>query len=575
MAVLSNLNYTRFTKQGSTELTAILATEQAAKDAYAAMRTAAWSQSAIAASNFPPRNALQTGSDTSYDAYKFVGDYASGNQKAYAGCVAYRIAVPQDALDLSSDVTSVSVPVLVDRWLIDGIHVAAQVSSSPEPSSEWAVIRAGDASLSAQLTGLTPKAEQAGTLTVTLPASMAALAYLYVYLTLEDYETFRGFWVEGGALVSGTGMTVTLTADAQTLQTPVVPSRYYAPYLWAPMVTDYLDYSTTKLALTGKPDGAPRNPDITDYALVCSKVREGYVGVASATALMPDQYPEITIACWLKGAAGPVADVALVMLTPTSAVASGTSLGLYVDYSAGPTYKPTIKLYGECLSVPGLFGSLATTAGATLFNGAWHRVTMVYRKLAGNNVAPASSAVIYVDGVSAGSSATVANGFITGDPSGAPANLLNLAIGPNGGAEFYSFTNDYHLNDVVIDTKAWSAAEALADYQAYRALKPAPARVTGLSVGTITSSGATIAATMDPLNKGLVTVFFGLADGAEDPDAWDDSEDETQLIAPERGDAVSVPLTGLSAETEYFYRIRTVNDYGEYWTAVDSFTTSA
>jgi hypothetical protein len=574
MATIENLEYTRFTKQGSTDLLAILATEQAAKDAYAAMQSAAWSESSTDSSNFAPRNALQTGSDTSYDAYKFVGDYASGKQKAYAGCVAYRITIPQDALDLSSDITSVDVPVLVDRWLIDGIHVAAQVSSLAEPSGNWEVIRAGDVALSAQLTGLTPKAEQSDTLTLTLPASTAALSYLYIYLTLEDYETYRGFWIEGGALISGTGLSIVTSEDAQTLQTPIMPDRYYAPYLWTPLVSDYKDYSASGLALTGQPDGSPRNPQIADYAMVCSEVREGWVGLSSASALMTDHYTEITIACWLKAASAPAADIALVMLAPTSSIATTDILGLYVDFDT-PNYKPTGKLYGKSAVAGDSFATLATSSGATLFDGAWHRIVLTYKKLAGNNVAAASSAIIYVDGSSAGSSSTIQNGFITGAPGGAPDDLKVIAIGPNGSTEFYSFENDYSINDVVIDTKAWTAGEVTADYAAYRMMKPAPARVTGLSVGTITSSGATIAATMDPLNKGLVTVFFGLADGAEDPDAWDDSEDETQLIAPERGDAVSVPLTGLSAETEYFYRIRTVNDYGEYWTAVDSFTTSA
>jgi hypothetical protein len=570
MATIERLNYTRFTKQWASDLLAILATEEAAKDAFVGMQAVPWAESSTESSNFAPRNALQTGSDTSYDAYKFVGDYAAGKQKAYAGCVAYRITIPQDALDLSSDITSVDVPVLVDRWLIDGIHVAAQVSSSAYPSESWDVIRAGDVALSAQLTGLTPKAEQSDTLTLTLPASTAALSYLYIYLTLEDYETFRGFWIEGGALVFGNGIVVETSEDAQTLQTPVVPARYYAPIMYTPLTVDKLDYAINPLTFTDSPDGPPRAADLVDYAFECSIVREGFLAAVSA-GFPSNHYPEFTIAFWIRFAAGISAEYNPILLISASSDHVATNGIQVYHYNSGANDILQCILFGISASGSGaIFDTLSKTSPG-LDDAAWHRVVIVYKKN-GSLYGSAANAdkKIYIDGASA-TSATTTNGFITG--AGATA-LTNVCIGNPGTDPWYTQITSYRINDLVIDSVAWSAAEVSADYAAYRAMKPAPARVTNLAA-TPADTTATVTADMDELNKGTVVLFSGTTDGEDDPAAWDDSDDSEGLVSEERGDAISIGLTGLTAETEYFYRIRTTNEYGTFWSDTESFTTTA
>lgn len=223
MSTKHNLAYTRFVRQVRTEMIAVLATEAAASHAETLLRAAAWVQSAQQQSSFPPRNALQDGAVETYEAYKFVGNYASGSQRAYAGMVAYRFTLPADALTGPDHVVSLDIPLHVDRWLVDGVRVAAYLSDENVPTADWDRLREGDAYLSEQLkmeyTEADPpvpiRVEKTDTITIDLPESSDALKFLYVVLSLEDYKTVRGFWIEGAALTIGDQAFVTFDADVE------------------------------------------------------------------------------------------------------------------------------------------------------------------------------------------------------------------------------------------------------------------------------------------------------------------------------------------------------------------------
>jgi len=248
----NTLPFVRFTRQVATSPMAILAVPAAALQAEAALKVAPWSEVATQQSTFPARNALQTGFADTWDAFKHCGDYSAGNQVAYAGMAAYRFRVPADGLTTPDHVVSLSIPLYVDRWLVDGVRISAYVSASPTPSTDWDVLRTGtggtayeDDLLPMTYTGDPPVrvvVEKNDTIVVTLPASTDALAYIWVIVSLEDYATTRGFWIEGAALILGGSATCTFDATV-TDDTPWdgnVPAAAFAGY-WGGAAMTYVD----------------------------------------------------------------------------------------------------------------------------------------------------------------------------------------------------------------------------------------------------------------------------------------------------------------------------------------------
>ena len=218
-----NLPYTRFTRQVRTEPQALLATDVAAANALTLLKSADWAQRSADETEvtFPARSAVQDGFNPLWDAFKHVGNYSAGYQRAYAGMVAYRFQVPADAL--TTNLATIAVPLNVDRWLVDGVRVAAYASDSVVPSSDWDTLRTGDVNIEGQLpmtyTEDDPPrrivVEKSDTLTLTFSAFTPSKKYLYVIVSLEDYTTTRGFWIEGASLIQGQN-TVTTFAAAVT-----------------------------------------------------------------------------------------------------------------------------------------------------------------------------------------------------------------------------------------------------------------------------------------------------------------------------------------------------------------------
>jgi hypothetical protein len=251
-----NLPFVRFTKQASTPPMALTSTLVAAADAYALLQLAPWVEQPSPQSTFPARAAmLEDGTaHPGFDAYKYCGDANGGDGKqiAYAGAVAYRFRVPAAALTGPTDITSIALPLYVDRWLVDGVHVAAYLSDDPSPPADWATIRAGDKS-AADLLPMTYTdpggerivVEKNGTTTLTWNASTDSKQYVYVMLTLEDYATVRGFWIEGAGLLSGNQAVTTFAA---AVAPDTVDALYLGEYSVLPPV--HADLSATLTAYT-------------------------------------------------------------------------------------------------------------------------------------------------------------------------------------------------------------------------------------------------------------------------------------------------------------------------------------
>jgi hypothetical protein len=216
MSTTHKLPYTRFTRQAILPDVALLATGPGAMQTGELIKSGAWVEQSEQQASFPPRmtsSQLSVPAEPEYDAYKYISDYADGKNDILAGMVAYRFTVPADALTsgTEAEIVSLDVPVFVDRWLVDGVRVAACLSDTDVPPEDWDTLREGDVYLAAQLPMLytdddPPERiveEKDDTLTLTFAASTTAQKYIYVILSLEDYTTVRDFWVEGSALALG------------------------------------------------------------------------------------------------------------------------------------------------------------------------------------------------------------------------------------------------------------------------------------------------------------------------------------------------------------------------------------
>ncbi len=190
-----------------------------------------------------------------FDCYQQGGDARKedGTMCGYAGCVAYRFKIPDSAS--SVPLASVSLPIQRDRYCRAGVRVALVLSNDATPSNSWSVVRGEGSgaivSPSTESTSLgvaswgflgqtnVPNlvSGRAADGTITFNSSgddgFPALAttgrsYLWVYLTLEDYQSYwtmynakdaRYYSIEGSAVLVASRAVFTfggtVTADAE------------------------------------------------------------------------------------------------------------------------------------------------------------------------------------------------------------------------------------------------------------------------------------------------------------------------------------------------------------------------
>ncbi len=163
-----------------------------------------------------------------HDAFKMTGAWNADTEEevAFAGMAAYRFAIPASAASVA--ISSVTLPISRDRFLLGGVHVAAVLDNSATPSDDWAVVTGQGASAhlansAANIVASRP-ADGALTITSTDLASLATTGkdYLWIYVTLEDYVDWwqqysateaRQYAIEGSAMLVGGSATVTFAGD--------------------------------------------------------------------------------------------------------------------------------------------------------------------------------------------------------------------------------------------------------------------------------------------------------------------------------------------------------------------------
>lgn len=167
-----------------------------------------------------------------FDAYQQGGDARKedGTMCGYSGCVAYRFKLPDDAS--SVPLASVSLLISRDRYCRAGVRVAVDLSNDAQPSDDWAVVRGtGTGAIVSEHTasdvdgvaswGFLAQSEIGNLVSSRAAESALAFnssafpalattgkAYVWVYLTLEDYTSYwtlynakepRYYSIEGSA----------------------------------------------------------------------------------------------------------------------------------------------------------------------------------------------------------------------------------------------------------------------------------------------------------------------------------------------------------------------------------------
>lgn len=224
-ATTLNLPYTRFVAQVSTAPARSKSTYLALmEENLAALQKCPWKEAADVPAALADHDfTASTHLSSAYDAFKMTGNYSASTMTeiAYAGMAAYRFKIPDSALASGSEValSSITLPVSRDRYLKSGLRVVAVLSDSATPSADWDVVRgSGGILLSAQLPQsaayLLAGAPGKDTLEIDLSSvdSGNPSAYLWIYLTLEDYTEHwdmysakeqRLYAVEGSAMLVG------------------------------------------------------------------------------------------------------------------------------------------------------------------------------------------------------------------------------------------------------------------------------------------------------------------------------------------------------------------------------------
>ena len=216
-----------------------------------------------------------------FDCFQQGGDARKedGTMCGYAGCVAYRFKIPSSAS--SVPLSSVSLTVQRDRYCRAGVRVALALSDEATPSDDWSVVR-GEGSgaivsastptdvLGAASWGFLAQSNvpnlvsgRAADGTITFNASgdggfsdlaETGYAYLWVYLTLEDYQAYwtmynskesRYYSIEGSAMLVASKAQFTFADDVSADEEEESEGPKYLVHPIPVRVTHYEGYHRT------------------------------------------------------------------------------------------------------------------------------------------------------------------------------------------------------------------------------------------------------------------------------------------------------------------------------------------
>lgn len=211
------------------------------------VKTAAWVESETTAAVFPV-NVPSTSdfSSDAYDCFKQSGNAQSqtGTQRVFAGMSIYRLKIPASAT--STFISFVAFRAVSDKFCVGGLKVAAILSNSDTPPTDWTLLRSGgtveaiDPTGAFSTFGTIDEAEETmgvlaetstsvngssghiGSFALDISAVTAAYKYLYLAVSLFDYQSYRReYWVEGSGAIDGDSIEVTFNGSV-TLDDPII-----------------------------------------------------------------------------------------------------------------------------------------------------------------------------------------------------------------------------------------------------------------------------------------------------------------------------------------------------------------
>ncbi len=249
MKTTVTLPYTRFVRRANSGVITNTQWLGAMDSTFEALKTAPWIETA-------EQNARHTVNDPTsldfsgaeYDAFRQSGAAIAetGEQICFMGMAVYRIAVPSTAQ--ATHITGISFRASSDKFCVGGLKIAAILSDSATPPTDWEILRHGGTASAPDVTGKfatlgavdEENNETAGILadtatstataqnhagTFTLDLSDNAAFYTHIYLAVSMFQaagTRREYWIEGSGAIDGTSIAVTF-AEAITIPDPPVP----------------------------------------------------------------------------------------------------------------------------------------------------------------------------------------------------------------------------------------------------------------------------------------------------------------------------------------------------------------
>jgi hypothetical protein len=250
MSLTLQLPFARFIRQSNTAVAANTVWRATLAQAVEELATANWRRAADGVVvEMPISDPTRSFVSDAYDTFKSSGDAAanSGKQAAYVGMAAYRFTLPADALaGTPANVVSVALTAYADKFNWKGLLIAAYLSNSSTPPTDWAVLQAGDVATAIDETGrgilyedvpaTALSTNKTGDVTLTYAVAAAPLQYLYVIVQHAGWlECKYEYWIEGAGMLDGRSVAVTfdrdVTADAAASNTiPLVTGGIiYAP----------------------------------------------------------------------------------------------------------------------------------------------------------------------------------------------------------------------------------------------------------------------------------------------------------------------------------------------------------
>lgn len=248
MGTKIKLPYIRFTRQVTTEDGANPQFVAMMHDALGALKTQQWIEALVpnSAVAMPINDPVSFTPEARFDAFKAsVTTNASGKQKCNLGMAAYRYKVPADALANNYNIKQVSFTCGADKFAYSGIKVAAIVSQSAVPSTNWELLRNGGIGdtpdqtkafatysadpeeygvLNTHDSDSVSKAEnKVGTFTFDLGAVNSNYPYLYLIISMYDYTDYREtrqYWIEGSSIINGASVEVEFDTDNDITNDP-------------------------------------------------------------------------------------------------------------------------------------------------------------------------------------------------------------------------------------------------------------------------------------------------------------------------------------------------------------------